>query len=297
MAVGRAFNFSDDSVNVRLPDAPPLAIPPSAIQQNSGLLKGLKPALHLFEIRRIQSSGYQEMHYNGRYASLQPLALTWRLCANVRDWFDQAPKNAPYYFIVIYRLELIYAMVTFLSPSYRNPAICDFSKVLLFDHCIDFISQLHQVLTNPNTLPFITYVDIQRARQVGGRFVETLSQNYDLLLSGIVPEPPPVPPGTREPPLATEDRIYCLARAIRCLSYIRDILHYCVRRWNMRDLLDDFVRESTPLKQRLMHLQEHYPTCYGVSAPAYIPASAMPLPPTTEYHDFNPGYIEPQGPQ
>jgi hypothetical protein len=248
-------------------------------------LKSLEPATHLFKIRRILSSGYQEMYFSGHSAAPQPLVLTWTLCANARDWFDKTPGQTPDYFNLLYRLELLYSTIVFLSPSHRDPVICDFKKVLLFDRCIDYISQLHQVVENPNGLPFATYVDIQRVHQVGQRFVEILNQSYDLLLGNSVPEPPPVPPGTPEPPyLAAEDRINCLARAIRCLTYTRDILQYGFRRWNMRQLLDDFTRESTALKQRLMQTQEPYSTGYGRPAPSYGPVG----PSGNGYQDFDP---------
>ncbi|OXV12060.1 hypothetical protein Egran_00177 [Elaphomyces granulatus] len=300
-ASGRAFSFSDDSVNVGLPNIPQLPTGLSGSQRNNGFLQSLEPALHLFKIRQILSAGYQEMHYSGRQPSPQPLVLTWTLCAKARDWFDKAPKDAPHYFTIRYRLELIYTTIVFLSPSHRDPAICDFSKILLFDHCIDYVSQLHQVLPNPNNLnylPFMTYVDIQRVHQVGRRFLEVLSQNHDLLLGSSVPEPPLVPPDTPEPPyIAVEDHINCLARAINCLSYIRDILYYCAKRWNMRDPLDEFVRDSAALRQRLIQLQENYRVTYrGLTSSSFVPTTAMALPVVNGYQVFDVRYIGSRNP-
>lgn len=252
-------------------------------------LKSLEPAIHLFKIRRILSSGYQEMYFNGHHASPQPLVLTWTLCANAQDWFDEAPKNVPNHFTNLYRLELLYSTVVFLSPSHRDPVICDFKKVLLFDRCIDYISQLHQALENQNVLPFATYVDVQRAYQVGKRFVEILNQSYDLLLSNSMPEPPPVPPGTPGPPyLAAEDRMNCVARAVRCLNYTRWILQYGFRRWNVRQLLDDFMRESAAVRQRLMPAQEPYSTNYGMPGLSYVPVGTMAVPSANGYESFDP---------
>ncbi|KAL1962832.1 hypothetical protein VTN77DRAFT_9107 [Rasamsonia byssochlamydoides] len=291
-ASGYAFSFSDDSVNVLFPRLPATPIPSSLTHGNHVFLKDLEPAIHLFKIRRILSSGYQEMYFSGHHASPQPLVLTWTLCANARDWFDKAPKHPPSYFPLLYRLELLYSTIVFLSPSHRDPVICDFKKVLLFDRCIDYVSQLHQVVENLNGLPFVTYVDIQRVYQVGQRFVEILNQSYDLLLSNSVPEPPPVPPGTPEPPyLAAEDRINCVARAIRCLTYTRDILQYGFKRWNMRQLLHDFTRDSTAIKQRLMQRQEPYSTGYGVPGPPYVPVGGIGLPSANGYQAFDP-YVD-----
>lgn len=255
-------------------------------------LKTLEPAVHLIKIRRILSTGYQEMFFSGHKPSPHPLVLTWTLCANAREWYDKAPTNAPGYFSLVYRLELLYSMILFLSPSHRDPAICDFSKVLLFDCCIDYISQLHQVIENPTGLPFATYLDIQRVYQVGQRFVEVLTQSYDLLLGNTVPEPPSVPPGTPDPPyLAAEDRINCLARAIRCLTYARDILQYAFRRWNMRQLLDDFTRDSTAIKQQLMQAQEPYSTGYGIPSSSYGPAGRVSISASNGYQGYGQQYL------
>lgn len=295
-ALERAFSFSDDSVNVAMPRLPPSHVQPSVAHQNHVFLRSLEPALHLFKIRQILSAGYQEMYYSGHRPSPQPLGLTWTLCANAQDWFDKSPKHAPHYFTLLYRLELLYTTIVLLSPSHRDPAICDYSKALLFDRCVDYVSQMHQVIENPSAFPFLSYVDIQRVHQVGRRFVEVLTQNYDRLLSSSVPTPPPVPCGTPDPPyLAPEDRVNCLPRAITCLTCIRDILQYCGRRWNMPGLLEEFERKSSEVRQRLMQTSAAY---RAPPPPAsYVTAPIVPLPANGgSYPSFDPGYIGSSGP-
>lgn len=144
-------------------------------------------------------------------------------------------------------------MIILLSPSHRYPTLCDYNKALLFDRCMDYISQIHQVLENPTILPFLNFLDIQRVHQVSRRFVEVLSQNFDFLLGPTVPNTPTVPPGTPEPPiLAEEDRINCRPRAIRCLSYVRDLLTFCARKWDLRAPLEEFERDSATLEKLLV---------------------------------------------
>ncbi|KAL1999470.1 hypothetical protein VTN02DRAFT_4459 [Thermoascus thermophilus] len=287
----RAFSFSDDSVNVALPRLPTSHVQPAVAHQNHVFLRSLEPALHIFKIRQILSAGYQEMFYNGHCPSPQPLVLTWTLCAKAREWSDTCPKQMSCYFTLLCRLELLYTTIILVSPSHRDPAICDFSKAVLFDRCVDYVSQVHQVLENPSGFPFLSYVDVQRVHQVGRRFVEVLSQNYDKLLSRSMPEPPPVPYGTPEPPyLAPEDRINCLGRAIRCLDCIRSILQYRVRRWNMPDLLEGFERESAGLRRTLTRIS----AAYSAAPPAapYVTASTLPLPVNGgSYPSYDPGQI------
>jgi hypothetical protein len=263
------FSFSDASVNVALPHATSSSNPTN----KGSLLSNLEPAIHLFKLRRILSTGYQDMYGNGRSPSPQPLLLTWKLCAEARDWYDQAPTNIPSSFNLLYRLELLYSTIIFLSPSYRDPVICDFSKALLFDRCIDYISQFHQVVVNSNGLPLATYLDIQRVREIGQRFVTILNEDYDLLVSNRVPDVPTVPPGTSEPPyLAAEDRINCHARALRCLIYIEDILQYGVQRWNTRRDYDDFLRDSAGVKAQLEQQRSPYQRAHAMPHQGFVSA-------------------------
>jgi hypothetical protein len=141
---------------------------------------------------------------------------------------------------------------------------------------MDYISQIHQVLENPSILPFMTFLDIQRVYQVGQKFVEVLSENFDLLLSPVVPLPPSVPAGTADPPmLGEEDRINCRPRAIRCLAYVRDLMKYSARKWDLSYLLEKFEQSSAPLEERLVQTSVGYLPSQGIYAQA--PSSGLPL--------------------
>ncbi|KAJ5544823.1 hypothetical protein N7535_006789 [Penicillium sp. DV-2018c] len=263
-AMRRTFSFSDGSVNVALPSITTSS--GAAIEQSHIFLRNPAPALHIVKIRQILSAGYQEMHCNGRDPSPQALALIWTLCWQAREWYHQCPKNAPNHFSLLYRLELLYTIIILLSPSYRYPVLHEYNKALLFDRCMDYISQIHQVLENPSALPFMTYLDIQHVHQVGRIFVDILSQNYDQLISTTVPAPPPVPAGSPDPPvLAEEDLFNCHARAIRCLSYIRDLLGYCARKWDLHGHLEQFELESAAVEKTLMDGSNGYMSCQGIS--------------------------------
>lgn len=278
----RTFSFSDASVNVALPLT---ASSESPTEQNQIFLRSPAPALHIIKIRQILSAGYQEMHYNGRDPSPQPLVLVWTLCWRAREWFHQCPKSAPNHFSLLYRLELLYTIIMLLSPSHRYPTIHEYNKALLFDRCMDFISQIHQVLENPSALPFLTYLDIQRAHQVGRLFVDVLSDNYDQLISGTVPRPPPVPPGTPDPPvLDRQDLINCHARAIRCLSYIRDLLSYCARKWDLHHHLEQFEIESASIEKTLRDGSMGYMLSQGMYAQDPLPGVPLAGDAYSGYH-------------
>ncbi|KAJ5178996.1 hypothetical protein N7492_002206 [Penicillium capsulatum] len=249
MSVARqkTFSFSDASVNVELPSAGTSAGSPSTDQSHI-FLRSPVPALHLVRIRHILSEAYQDMYYNAREPHAEPLVHIWRFCYRVREWCGQCPKNAPSHFSLLYRLELLYTIIIILSPSHRYPVLCDYNKALLFDRCMDYISQVHQVLENPSILPFLTILDIQRVQQVGHRLIELLSENLDFLLSSTVPTPPPVPPGTPDALiLAEEDRINTRPRAARSMGYLKELLQFCARKWDLHAPLDEFEQESASL--------------------------------------------------
>jgi hypothetical protein len=246
------------------------------MDQSHIFLRSPAPALHIVKIRQILSVGYQEMHYSGRDPSPQPLVLIWTLCWRAREWFHECPTNAPTHFSLLYRLELLYTIIILLSPSHRYPTLHAYNKALLFDRCMDYISQIHQVLENPSALPFLTYLDIQRVHQVGRLFVNVLSENYDQLISAAVPAPPHVPAGTPDPPvLADEDLFNCHARAIRCLSYIRDLLTFCARKWDLHGPLEQFENESSSLGKTLLDGSMRYMSEQGIYT--QDPSSGMPL--------------------
>ncbi|KAJ5303319.1 hypothetical protein N7476_010118 [Penicillium atrosanguineum] len=272
-ALQRTFSFSDASVNVAMPSAG-TGVSPG--EHNHIFLRSPAPALHIVKIRQILSSGYQDMYYSSREVSTQSLVSIWTLCSQSQQWYNECPKSTPNHFSLLYRLELIYTIIILLSPSHRYPILDDYNKALLFDRCMDYISQIHQVLANPSLLPFLTFFDIQRVHQVGHKFVEILSDNFDMLLSPTVPSPPPVPAGTPDPPkLHEEDRLNTRPRAIRCIDYIRDLLKVCARKWDLRAPLEEFERLSAPLGKMLVDSSMSYVTTQGAYTQA--PLSGLPL--------------------
>ncbi|KAI2794778.1 hypothetical protein POX_a01379 [Penicillium oxalicum] len=279
-ALHQTFTFSDESVNVALPATDTSS---STAEYKSIFLRNPAPSLHIVRIRKILSAGYHDMYYSSREPSPQPIAQIWTLCAQARDWYHECPPSAPKHFSLLYRLELLYTTIILLSPSNRYPVLGDYNKALLFDRCLDFISQIHQVLENPSALPFVTFLDITRVQQVGHVFVHILTDDFEFLLSPVMPTPPPVPAGTPEAPLlAVEDRINGRPRAFRCLSYVRDLLHYCKRKWGLDQPLEDFERKSASLEKML----REGPADYGMNRGSYPshPPPSVAVPGYAGYH-------------
>ncbi|KAF7715434.1 Positive regulator of purine utilization [Penicillium ucsense] len=263
-ALHHTFTFSDESVDVALPATDTSS---STAESKTIFLRNPAPALHIVRIRKILSRGYHDMYFSSRDASPHPIPQIWTLCSQAREWYHDCPSSAPKHFALLYRLELLYTTIILLSPSNRYPVLCDYNKALLFDRCMDFISQIHQVLENSSALPFVTFLDIARVQQVGHLLIQILLDDVDFLLSSVMPPEPHVPSGTPDPPLlAEEDRINVRPRTFRCLSYVRDLLHYAKRRWGLDRPLEDFERQSAPLEKLL---REGLVRPYGMSQGSY----------------------------
>lgn len=257
MSSERSFSFTDDSVNVCLPSLPQTSHSSTVSWQNHVFLRSLEPAVHLFNMRRLQSACYQDMYYSGRTPSPEASTATWVFCDKARKWLESAPKGTPHYFAVLYELEYLYSLIVALSPSHRAPIIGELNKALIFKYAINFTARFHQVSQNPSWLPFMTYMDMQRVHVIGKRFLEILDSSYNQLLSGTIPEVPSVSPETPEPPsISPQDCTDCVRRALTCLDNITEIFEYAYQKWNVRELLDSFEQESRYMKSKLSQTRE-----------------------------------------
>lgn len=284
--MGRTFSFSDASINVSPPTAT-TSLGSSLTEQSHLFQRSSEPGLYLVRIRQIMSTAYQEMYFSGRESSQQPLPLIWARCSQAQEWFDRAPTNVPHHFPVLYRLEALYTTIIILSPSHRCPTLCDFNKVMLFDRCMDYINQLHQALENPNMLPCMTFLDIQRAYQVGRRFLDLLSQDYDVVLRPSTPAPPPE---SADPPfLGNEGRTNCPARAIRCLTYMQNLLRYSARKWAMYAFLQQYEQAAAPVRKWLTQPSVVYLPPGSGAFMAGPPTTVTPSVDGLQYSGFNYG--------
>ncbi|EAW10685.1 Zn(II)2Cys6 transcription factor [Aspergillus clavatus NRRL 1] len=271
----RTLSFSEESVNVALPVVS-TPLDSALAGQSDVFLHSSQSAWHMVKIRQILAAAYQNKYYYDDEASIQHTASIWSSCLKAQEWFDNAPENASGPYSVLYRLELLYTTVMILSPMHRFLGTSEYTKVLLFERCMDYIRQLHQILENPSLLPLMTYLDIQRAYQVSSRFLELLNQHFELVLNPSVPPLPHLSFDAPEPPtINAKDRVNCHARTIVCLDYIQDLLQYCLRKWGIGSCLETFQAISGPARKRLMQSPPIYLPGTGsyMNGPPMLPAS------------------------
>ncbi|KAF9883163.1 hypothetical protein FE257_004048 [Aspergillus nanangensis] len=273
-AIERTFSLSDDSVNVALPIMSNSMSSP-IFSHNSA------PAWHLVKIRQILSLAYQKKYHYDHDYSPQSSQSTWELCQKSREWLNEVPTNAPEFFPRLCRLEFVYTIIMILSPTGTSSILCDYTKVLLFDHCIHFVADLHRVLEGPDWLPLMTSLDIQRAFQVSRRLTDLLCHDYDVVMDVLQPEQPVVPPDAHGPPgLCVEDRINCHSRAIDFLNHTQNLLQFGAGKWGMDLIFKAFQEDSEYVRKRLM--QPSVP--YYLGTETYLPRPPTTVPPSGTEH-------------
>ncbi|PGH05371.1 hypothetical protein AJ80_08339 [Polytolypa hystricis UAMH7299] len=276
IAFGRAFSFSDDSVNVPYPTMI------KSRRHDQPFLQSIEPAMHLLQIRNIQSQAYQGMFFNGRTPSPDALTTAWNYCEDAQNWFNNPPKDSPTYFHTLYRLELLYTFVLLLSPSNRAPTTCEINHILLFEYSLDFVSQMYHIITSSWPL-FFTYVDIQRLYMVLTKFFYVIQQYHEDILLDSISDPPALPSGLQSRSfLEVRDRRDYGRRASTCLYNAEYILEYAYTRWNVRVLLDNFNRESASVRTLLSKYENASTQAPPLTIPGNLywdPAQQVYLPP------------------
>lgn len=224
---------------------------------NPLFLRSLQPALYLFDIRRVQSQAYQELHKSGRLPESELSGYTWGVYDDIRKWLDSIPQDVSQRMRIFFRLEALYSYILALSPSLKIPVISDLSKTLIFEHAIEFADQMQPVIQDTSWHPFLSYLDLNRVYFVGKQFLDALWQSYELLLSGAVPAVPPLPPSSAQPPLILPgSRRDNLNRATKCLNKIIEILGFARERWDIGHLRDTFEQGSAVMLGKLRLKQQ-----------------------------------------
>ncbi|KAL2803046.1 fungal-specific transcription factor domain-containing protein [Aspergillus granulosus] len=277
-ALDRTFSFSDDSANVALP---PYS---SATEYSHIFSRSLEPAWNIVKIRRLLSEAYQRKYFTELSSSFKSPASTWVLASEASEWFNALPKNAGTFHPTLYRVEHIYTTIIILSPSTLHIPLCNYTKLLLFNRCIDYIRELHQVLQNRTWLPAVTFLDIQRVYQVSRKLIKIITQDFDLLVS-LIPAIPQVPDDCPSPPLLEcEDYLQYHERAAECLNQVDNLLSHGVRKWKLHSLLHDFRKISSPAREQSLSPAASYTTSIGT----YIPEGpAIMTFPDVQYAAYN----------
>lgn len=252
----RAFSFSDDSANVRMPFTSSQI---AARQQSSSsttkfMLKTLETAPELFKLRQLQSAWYTELFQSGREQWQDPYPALWRICLSMQEWWEKVPTTINQHIRSFFEMNLLYSYVYILAPSPRVPVIAPFAQSLIFEYAIKYSEKMKLHVDNRIHAAPISFYDAMRAYMTGRQFIEVLFHNQDRLLAGIMPESPHVPLDSAPPPMVPDtpkDQQVNIARSIACIKNFTDCLGLFGMRWGYMSWRDRFQADSEELLQAL----------------------------------------------
>lgn len=303
MVHARAFSFTDDSSSVEYPFASPTY--PSMEQTGSIIGPHSMDSAHLlWQLRRAQSSWYQELFQSSRELLPQGSTYLWRMCQEMREWSNSFPDSLPLAFKDFFDLELLYSYVYCLAPSCRVHLVSDYAKNLIFEYAIAYMQKIFPISQDPINKAFYTYHDALRVYFIGSQLMAVLSDSQDQIFNrsynsvGIgSPPPPPLPVVTGS------DQI---DRSINCINHIKETLRTFGQRWDdSKALLSSFETQAEPIianlhrrkqqQQQQQRIKEESPINHS---PNYMPSPgydqrAYQMKP--EWTDLNPMYPNPNG--
>ncbi|KAK0774533.1 hypothetical protein LTR75_016835 [Friedmanniomyces endolithicus] len=150
----RAFSFSDDSANVKIPFTKMSAVQPSPLNGNGSQkswLQSYEQALDLINLRQLQSTFYTDMFQSGRAPWEEPYPYVWNTCDMLRKWFANISFSTSQNMRAFFEVDLLYSYVYVLSPSPRVPTIDSFAAKLIFEYCIRYADLMLRLISDPST--------------------------------------------------------------------------------------------------------------------------------------------------
>lgn len=295
MAHARAFSFSDDSIDVTYPTSSPGRRNSTTRRESVMPLGGLglgpqdaDPALSLFELRRKQSHWYQILFQSEPIPFDGAVTFVWQMCQEMREWSESLPSNLSAPIRELFDLELRYSYVLCLFPSARAPILTDYTRALILEHIVSYMSTIHGSTTrqDPTTVGFYTYHDALKVFFLASQLVTLLNGESEPLLAGVMPQLPytrpgsiPAPPLPRRQLSSAPDNV---SRALTCLSQAIEVLGHYGQRWdNSAKLKEAFESMSADTRQWLearKHMYQQQPQHQTIQQHHQSPPPAQPQP-------------------
>ncbi|KFX94683.1 hypothetical protein O988_06151 [Pseudogymnoascus sp. VKM F-3808] len=255
MVHARPFSFTDDAISVAFPAdlSSTSGDPESPISK----LPALDASLLIFQLRKAQSTWYQELFQSSRDPLHHSSQYLWQMCYEMRTWSENLPKHLPPATRELFDLELLYSYVYCLAPSCRFPSVSELGKTLIFEYCMSYIQKLLPIAKDPINTAFYTYHDALRVYFIGSQFIAVLSDNLHALLQGIIPFINTAPGGPPPPPIPNMGRTDNISRSIICIEQIIEALKTYGERWDdSKALKSSFEAQSIGMLGELCRRQE-----------------------------------------
>ncbi|CAD6446697.1 0b3bceac-78ae-4aeb-bba5-6fbaddbcd461 [Sclerotinia trifoliorum] len=256
MVHARAFSFTDDSSNVEYPSASP-TLPSMDHRDSVSGPHSMESAHLLWQLRRAQSSWYQELFQSSREPLPQGSTYLWKMCREMREWSESFPDSLPLVFKDFFDLELLYSYVYCLAPSCRVHVVSDYAKNLIFEYAITYMQRIFPISQDPINKAFYTYHDALRVYFIGSQLMAVLSGSQDQIFNGS--RNTSGTSSSSPPPLPSVTGLGQIDRSINCINHIKETLRTFGQRWeDSKALLSSFDAQAEPIIISLhMRKQQH----------------------------------------
>lgn len=227
MVLQRPFTFSDDSVMVELPKvASPDVSKRIAVR---GTLTPMVAAIKLFELRKLQSEWYQQLHLSGNVPMENPKSFYQKRTELLKEWLETMPESINKSTKDWLYLEWYYLNVYAAAPCPKIPRPNDEAVVQIFNNCVSYALRFRGILQDSNARFVYTYHDALRTYFIGNNFLHALWHSED----SIIPES-------------------SIESAINAIKAIIFVLTSMIVRWQeVEPLRNRFQEESSYMSKRL----------------------------------------------
>lgn len=275
MVHARAFSFTDDSSSVEYPTASP-TFPPMDHMDSIVGPHSMDAAHLLWQLRRAQSSWYQELFQSSREPLPQGSTYLWKMCQEMREWSDSFPDSLPLAFKDFFDLELLYSYIYCLAPSCRVHTVTDYAKNLIFEHAITYMQRIFPISQDPINKAFYTYHDALRVYFIGSQLMAVLSDSQDQIFNGSYSVSGM---GSSPPPLPTVTGSSQVDRSLNCIKHIKETLRTFGQRWeDSKALLSSFDVQAEPIISSLHRRKQQQQQYIKEESPIGHSPNFMPPP-------------------
>lgn len=207
-----------------------------------------------FQIRRIQSEMYQDMHQSAREPWADPYPYVYQKWHETQAWYDELPTSRPKPLARLTDLERLATLIQLLAPSHRVPVLNDLAQCLVFEYTVEYIVGLHAAIKDAFNSSSLSYSSGLRVKKIARIFVANFTSYQDRLLDGSAPQTESRNEGSPAPaPYPYPSRSNNLERTLDVIQQFVEILGYLGRRSGMFDWQREFQRDVAPILQDLLH--------------------------------------------
>lgn len=194
------------------------------------------------------------------------------MCQQMREWNESLPSDLPAPIRELFDLELRYSYVYCLAPSPRAPQLTDYTRTLILEHVVSYMTIIHDVThrKEASTVGFFTYHDSLRVYFLATQLMTILNDDgCENLLAGVIPQVPYSRPGSISAPplprrqLSTQDNV---TRSLQSLNQAIEVLRQYGQRWEnalqLRDALETGsadTRKWLETRQQMIQQQQSSP--------------------------------------